>query len=128
MRFLSHDKRQLRQDKKQNLFKPLIWFHYFPMTFRDNCVPLPQMENQRRKKETDQVRCRKNKPWQWLSAKTVRERNKKHSNCEGTLPNFEKMETKTSVRTDVRHMLPNPTNGNASIDLCSLAVGWHATA
>ena len=34
-----------------------------------NCVPLPQMHNQRRKKETDQVRQRKNKPWQWLSAK-----------------------------------------------------------
>ena len=85
MRFLSHDKRQLRQDKKQKiLFKPTIWFHFFPMTFRDNCVPLPQMENQRRKKETDQVRYRKNKPCQWLSAKrygkeikniqTVRER------------------------------------------------------
>ena len=28
----------------------------------------------------------------------------KHSNCKGTLPNFEKMETKTSVRTNVRHM------------------------
>ena len=54
------------------------------MTFRDNCVPLPQMENQRRKKEADQVRYRRNKRWQWLSAKwygkeieniqTVRER------------------------------------------------------
>ena len=37
--------------KQKILFKPTIWFHFFPMTFRDNCVPLPQMENQRRKKE-----------------------------------------------------------------------------
>ena len=30
MRFLSHDKRQLRQDKKQKiLFKPTIWFHFY---------------------------------------------------------------------------------------------------
>ena len=32
--------------KQKILFKPTIWFHIFPMTFRDNCVPLPQMENQ----------------------------------------------------------------------------------
>ena len=45
--------------KAKNFFKPTIWFHFFPMTFRDNCLPLPQMENQRRKKETDHVRYRK---------------------------------------------------------------------
>ena len=39
-----------QKKNKKIVFKPTIWFHFFPMTFRDNCVPLPQMENQRRKK------------------------------------------------------------------------------
>ena len=42
--------------KTKNSFLTDDLVSLFPMTFRDNCVPLPQMDNQRRKEETDQVR------------------------------------------------------------------------